>query len=202
MAALDLGDLTAEHVDVDVGRGQHDVGDFARQAVVADRHLPQSLDGDVIAEAVGEDRDFAHLGVLGERLQHRLQPVARIIGALAVVEIGERPAARGPGEQHRHDVSARVVGDLREAVDRLLEARVVAVHEHQRMMRAIGGDALVEQRLHLRQFEPVGVQSDEIARGVARLRGAAIGCRRSCARHRAGSTRRYRRNADPARARR
>ena len=165
VAVLDLGDLAAEHVDVDVGRGEHDVLDLGRQAVVADRHLPQRFDGDVIAERMGEDRNLAHLGVVGQRLQHRFQPVAGIIGALAIIEIFERLAARGPGEQHRHDVGPGIVRDLREAVDRLLEARVVAVDEDQRVMGAVGAMRLWKTALASRQFEPIGAQRDEIARG-------------------------------------
>ena len=64
-------------------------------------------------------------------LQQSLEDVARIGGALAIVEIVEQLAARRPGEEHRHDRSARVVRDLREPVDGFLEAGVEAVHEQQ-----------------------------------------------------------------------
>ena len=75
---FDLRDLAAENVDVEVGRGQHHVPDFRRQAAIADRHLSKRLDRDVIAHRVGENRDRADGAVVDERLDHRFERVARI----------------------------------------------------------------------------------------------------------------------------
>ena len=171
---LDFGDLAAKHVDVDVGRGEHDVLDLARQAVIADRHLPQGLDRDEIAERMRQHRNRGDVGIFDDRPQHRLQRVARVVGAFAIVKILQRAAARGPGEQHRDDVGVRIVRDLREAVDRLLEAGVVAVHEDQHVAARRLGDPLVEIRARFLQVHAVGAGRYEITRGIAGRRSRPL----------------------------
>ena len=67
--------------------------------------------------------------VFDQSLQHRLQRIARIHGAVAIIDVVGHIAAGGPGEQHRRDVDARVVNNLREAIDGFLETGVEAVDE-------------------------------------------------------------------------
>ncbi len=94
--------------------------------------------------------------------QKALEGVPREIGAFAIIAIIEQTPARGPGEQHRQRRRARIVDDLRKTVDRLLEARVVAMDEHERgrlgvftmraSKRAMAGVAVQRFGPHRREF--------------------------------------------------
>ena len=87
---------------------------------------------------MGQDRDGFDLRVVLQIAQQLFEIVARIIGAVAVVIVGEHIAGRRPGEQDRRDVRIRpgIMQDLREAVDRVLEAVVEAVHEDEGLLLA------------------------------------------------------------------
>ena len=90
--------------------------------------LPERLDRDPVAERMGEDVDL--LGVARENQAQRvLEIVARGRRAVGVVDILRRPAARGPGEQHRHARRLRIVNELRRREHRFGEHRVEAVNE-------------------------------------------------------------------------
>ena len=91
---------------------------------------------------MGEDGDGVDVRVFNEDLQHRLERVARIHRAVAVIDVVGHVAAGGPGEQHRCDIDARVVNDLGETVDGFLKTGVEAVDKDEnlrpgtRLMRA------------------------------------------------------------------
>ena len=136
---------------------------------IADRHLPQRLDGEVIAHRMREDRDRSDIRIVRQRLQHRLQRVARIHRAVAIVDIVDGVSAGGPGEQHRRDVDPRVVDDLGEAVDRFLEAGVVAVHEYEHLAPRRARHPGVEVGFRL------GARSRRSARRVTKSREGSPG---------------------------
>ena len=196
---VDLGDLPREHVEIDVGRGQHHILDLRREALVADRHLAQRLQRHPIAHGMREDRDLADRRVLGQRAQHCLQRVARIARALMVVAIVEQLAARGPGEQHRQRLRAGIMDDLREAIDRLGEQRVEAVDEDQRLPLRRLGDARVEGGASPPRASSGSARSVTNSRAGSPGRALpAIAPRRSGAPHPAGWRWRYRRRRAPA----
>ena len=112
--------------------------------------------------------------IVGERLQHHLQRVARIDRAVAIVDVIGHVAAGRPGEQHRRDVHARVVNDLGEAIDRLLETGVEAVDEHQNPASGRPPDARVEVCFRLSQIHAVGAQDNEIMLRIAGRRGGDL----------------------------
>ena len=64
--------------------------------------------------------------------------------------------------------------DLREAVDRLLEAGFVAVHEDQHVGARRLGDPLVEIRARFLQVQAVGAGRYEIAPGIAGRRSRPL----------------------------
>src|ERR1700688_601877 len=82
--------------------------------------------------------------VFHQRLQHRLQRIARIDRAVAVIDIVGHTAAGGPSEQHRGDIDARVMNNLREAIDRLLETSIEAVDEEENPAAGHALDARIE----------------------------------------------------------
>ena len=143
-----------------------------------------------------------HLLVVDDRLQHRLQRVARIVRALAVVEIGERLAARGPGEQHRHDVGAR--NRARSARSDRPPPRSACCSRARTPARAASATSRSAGRIpRCASFEidALGAQRDEILGGIAGRRRRPLHVA-DLARRRAGSKRRCRRSADHARVRR
>ncbi len=111
------------------------------------------------------------VGVFDQGLQHRLQRVARIDRAVAIIDVVGQVAAGRPGEQHRRDIDARVVDDLREAIDGFLEAGVVSMNKDENPAPGNPPDPLVEVCLRLRQVDAVGPQDDEIALRIAGDRG-------------------------------
>ena len=191
---VDFGDLAAENVDVDVRRSQHHVADLGREPVIADRHLPERFDREVIAHRMRQDRDRVDVRIFDQRLQHRLQRVARIDRAVAVVNIVGHVAAGRPGEQHRRDLDARVVDDLCEAIDSFLKTGVEAVDEDENPAARDAPDARIEVCLRLREIHAIGAQDDEITFWIGRQRGREARRRLAGARRPGGSTRRYQRN--------
>ena len=123
--------------------------------------------------------------IVDQRLQHRLESVARIKRAVAVVDIIGQVAAGRPGEQYRGDVDPGVVNDLGEAIDRFLEAGVVAVNENEDPAPRRAPDPRVEIRSRLGEVHAIGAQDDEFAfrvawrrRGQLHLSGLARAVRR------------------------
>jgi hypothetical protein len=80
-----------------------------------------------------QDRDLAYGGITGDGLEKALKRIPGISRALPIVAIRQHAAARGPGEKDRHHGRVRVVHDLREAEDRVLEAAVEAVDKNQHL---------------------------------------------------------------------
>ena len=119
---------------------------------------------------MGEDRYRVDRRIVGQRLQHRLQRVARVHGAVAIVDVIGHVAPGRPGEQHRRDVHPRVVNDLGEAINGFLEAGVEAVDEDENPAPGYAPDARVEVRFRLSQVHAVGAQDDEIMFRIARRR--------------------------------
>jgi hypothetical protein len=179
-------DLRAEDIEIDVGRGQHDLHDLGGDATVPDGHLPQGFERHPVPHRMGKDNDLADRRIFRERAQNRLQRIARIIRALAIVGIGEKPSARRPGEQHGQGGRAGIMRDLRKTVDRLLEAVVVAVHEQQNTAAGQFREPPVEPADRAFRIHPVGADRDEVMRGIAgqaarplHIANAARGVRRN-----------------------
>jgi hypothetical protein len=68
----------------------------------------------------------------------------------------------------------RVVHDLREAIDRLLEPRVEAMDEDENLMPRRADNPGVEIRFRLSQVHSIGAQSDEIVLRIAGRRGRQL----------------------------
>ena len=162
-----VDDRLAEEVDIHIRCGQQHVLDLGRDPAVPDRHLAQGLQRDPVAHGMRQDRDLAHIGVAGDGAQGRFERVARIGVALAVVAIGQDAAARGPGEQHRHHGRSGIVHDLREAEDRIVEAVVEAVDEHQHAALGHGAHRAAEPRRRLGAVDHVRLQGHEIGGRIA-----------------------------------
>ena len=166
--------------------------------------------------------------VFHQRLQHRLERIARIDSAVAVIDVVGHTAPGGPGEQHRRDIDARIMNDLRETIDGFLETGIEAVDEEENPAARHALDARIEIGPRLGQVHAIGAQDGEVTlrigrqrrgeRNVPRLAGA---CRRNrdddigeiesvparAAEHHArrlnhGRTRRRNKEIDPARVRR
>src|ERR1700729_4265516 len=120
---------------------------------------------------MSEDGYRVDVRVFDQSLQYRLQRIARIHGAIAVIDVVGHIAAGRPGEQHRGDVDARVVNDLREAVDGFLEAGVEAVDEDKNPAPRRAPDAGVEARFSLSQIHAIGAQDGEITLRIGWQRG-------------------------------
>ena len=120
---------------------------------------------------MGEDGNRVDVRVFDQSLQHRLERVARIDRAVAIIDVVGHIAAGRPGEQHRGDIDARVVNDLREAVDGFLEAGVEAMDEDENPAPGRALDARVEVCLSLSQVHAIGAQDDEIMLRIAWRRG-------------------------------
>ena len=112
--------------------------------------------------------------VLDQRLEQRLERVARIKRAVAVIDVVGHAAAGRPGEQHRGDIDPRVMNDLGEAVDRFLEAGVEAMDENEDPAARRALDARIKVRFRLSQVHPVGAQDDEIALRISGDRGRKL----------------------------
>ena len=185
VVGFDLGDLAAEHVDVDVGRGEHDVLDL--RATGRDRGSPSAAAPrprrNCRANATSIETSVARSD---PRRSPAAPPPARRASSSRFRDrrnTAERLPARRPSEQQRHDVGAGIVRDLREAVDRLLEAGVVAVHEDQHVAARRLREPPVERRARLLRGPCVLARNvTKSLRGIAGRRTPAIAPRRSCAR--------------------
>jgi hypothetical protein len=91
--------------------------------------------------------------------------------AIAVIDVVGHIAAGRPGEQHRRNVHARVVNNLREAIDRFLETGVEAVDEDKNPPARRAPDARIEVCLRLSQVQAIGAQDDKVTLGIAWQRG-------------------------------
>ena len=120
---------------------------------------------------MGEDGYRIDVGVFDQSLQHRLKRVARIDGAVAIIDVIDHSAAGRPGEQDRRDVDARVMNNLREAIDRFLEAGVEAMDEDENPVPGRALDPRIEVRFRLSQVHAIGAQDDEVTLRIARQRG-------------------------------
>ena len=116
---------------------------------------------------MGEDGNRVDVRVFDQRLQHRLQRVARIHRAVAIIDVVGHIAAGRPGEQHRGDIDARVVNNLGEAIDRFLETGVEAMDEDENPAARRALDARIEVCLRLSQVHSIGAQDDEITLRIA-----------------------------------
>ena len=112
-----------------------------------------------------------YVSVFDQRLQHRLQCVAGIHGAVAVVDVIGHIAAGRPGEQHRGDIDAGVVNDLSETIDGFLETGVEAVNEDEDPPSRYPFDACIEIGLRLSQIHAIGAQDGEVPFRIGRQRG-------------------------------
>src|SRR5271166_3961503 len=135
--------------------------------MIANRHLPQRLDCQVVAHRMRKNGDRFDIRIGRQRLQDRLKRVARIHRAVAIVDVVDDVAARGPGEQHRRHIDPRVVNDLGEPIDGFLEAGVVAVHENEDLASRRAAHARVEIGFRPGQIDAVGAQSDEVVFRIA-----------------------------------
>ena len=105
--------------------------------------------------------------------QGHFELVARGAGAFLVIDIVGGLGARRPGKQHRRAGIAGIVDDLGQAVDRVVEAGVVAMdedHDAAAARRDIGVERAGEFRLRV-VADDLG--SHEIFRRVIRLAARA-----------------------------
>ena len=135
-----------------------------------------------------------YVSVFDQRLQHRLQCVAGIHGAVAVVDVIGHIAAGRPGEQHRGDIDAGVVNDLSETIDGFLETGVEAVNEDEDPPSRYPFDACIEIGLRLSQVHAIGAQDGEVPFRIGRQTRTEARRLPAGARQPGESTRRCRRN--------
>ena len=92
-------------------------------------------------------------------------------GALAVVAVARKIAARRPAVEEGRAVELQVVGHLRGAIEGVVEARVVAVHEHDGLIleRAAAAHPLAHQRQELVRRQRFQLADGEVLLGVFRL---------------------------------
>ncbi len=95
---------------------------------------------------MGENGDLPDLGILGERLQGILESVSRIGRALAIIGVGEQLAARRPGKKDRHGRGTRIVHDLSETVNSLIETVIVAMDENKNTPAGSPGEKRMQPR--------------------------------------------------------
>ncbi len=106
MLAAHVLDLRAEDVDIDIRSRKHHVLEFGGQAVIADRHLAESLEREPVPHRMREDRHLLHLFIGGEVLEERFQRIAGVIGAFSVIAIGKQAAPRRPCHQDRRTLDS------------------------------------------------------------------------------------------------
>ena len=144
--------------------------------------LPHGLQRQQRAHRMRQDIHARRAEIARDGPQVELEEVARIIGALAIIGIGEQLAARRPGEQDRHALEARIVNDLREAIGGIGEIGVEPVHEDENVSFRgrplqdfspdIGDDGRKVEPLHVRDGEMLGriagprIRQFEVARLV------------------------------------
>ncbi len=132
-AQVDPAHLGAEHVEVDIGLGQHDRRDpFQGLAVAPVAQPAHAFHRQERPHRMGHDHDRTGL-CLGQRLQGLDELVAREQGAVAVIDIMRDPLCGGPGKQHTRPLDPVVFGHLRGVQHRGGEAGIVAVHEQRHL---------------------------------------------------------------------
>ncbi len=113
---------------------------------------------------MGHDRDILDLGLTHNGAQNLLQRIAGIVGAFLVVIIVEYAGARWPGEDHRRNIRARIMHDLRKSIDGILKCVVEAMHEDH------DPTALGEMRAYPARHFDIGLERRHADRGEIRLR--------------------------------
>src|SRR5271169_5804353 len=113
--------------------------------------------------------DGFDLGIVLQIPQKLFEGVTRIIGAVAVILIGKYIARRRPSEQDWRDVrpGARIVQDLREPVDSVLETVVEAVHEDQSLPLVRAAEEARERGGRLIPGDDLRLEGDEIRLRIA-----------------------------------
>ncbi len=90
---------------------------------------------------MGDDADRLGASLVHHQLHELLQERLRLARAFTVIRVSSaKPAARRPAIGEGRSVELQVIGNLRCAVDGVVEARIVAVHEDE-------GVVLVGRRL-------------------------------------------------------
>jgi len=84
------------------------------------------------------DRSFASHG------QQAFKSVAGDLGADTIMGIGRHRSSRGPAEHDGRHLRPGIVHDPRKVEGRIIEARVLAMLEHQHMRTPCQGDALAQ----------------------------------------------------------
>src|ERR1700727_3184214 len=111
---------------------------------------------------MGENGYRVDVWVFDQSLQQRLKRVARIDGAVAIIDVVRHIAAGGPSEQHGSDIDSCVVNDLPEAIYGFLETGVEAVDEDENPAARRPPDARIEVRFRLSQVHAIGAQDREV----------------------------------------
>ena len=99
LVLLDLGNSRRKTSTSMSGEAEHNVPDFRRETVIANRHLRSASTATKLPSEWASTATEPTCLVVDGRLQNDFESVARKIRAFAIVEIGERFAARRPSEQ-------------------------------------------------------------------------------------------------------
>ncbi len=151
--ALDVAGDVLEIVAVDIGGGENDLADAHAVGRCAAQIL-EDLQHRLVAHAVGDDADRLSAAPGCDQLDELSQIGLGLSGALPVVGVAREPAAGRPAIGEGGAIKLQVVGDLRRAVDGVVEARIVAVHEDEGVVLVAG-----------RSLEAVAHQGHELVLG-------------------------------------
>ena len=120
---------------------------------------------------MGKDGDRVDVWVFDQSLQHHLERVARIDGAVAIIDVVSHIAAGRPSEQHGRDIDPCVMNNLRETIDGFLETSVEAVDEDEDPAARNPPDARIEIGLCLSQVHAIGAKDGEVTLRIGGQRG-------------------------------
>src|SRR3984893_15673384 len=140
MRRIEARQLLTEDVQVDVGRGEHDIAELAAEVGTAGNGVfPQRFHGEPGAHRMRENMHAANNRQFGKPAQELAQGIAGNGRAFLGCAIVEEAAGGGPCIEHRNAAKTPVVRDLREPETRLVVARVKTMYIEQNI--AVRSDA-------------------------------------------------------------
>src|SRR5580704_14591921 len=132
--------LLTENLQVDVGRGEHDITELAVEIRATGNGIfPQRFHGEPGAHRMRENMHAAYVRQFGKPVQELAQGIAGNGRAFLGHAIVEEAAGGGPCIERRDAAEAPVVDDLREPETRVVVAGVKTMNIEQNI--AIRSDA-------------------------------------------------------------
>src|SRR3984893_8468116 len=130
----------SEDVQVDIGRGEHDIAELAVEVGTAgNRIFPQCFHGEPGPHRMRENMHAAYVRQFGKPVNEFAQGIAGNGRAFLGRAIVEEAAGGGPWIEHRNSPEAPVVHDRREPETRLVVGRIETMNIEQNI--AVRSDA-------------------------------------------------------------